>query len=475
MKRTMALLILTALLASIASCGGTSAGTDTTAPDSADTAPSVQDPLMPTTVKDFGGEEFCIISMDNMPYINAEELNGNAINDALYKRDRETEAKLNVNITYDLYNHKEVFGNVQKAVLAGDHVYDLVINHVNWDLTSYATENLVVDWNTVPHVDFTKPYWHSNVIESLSIDGRAPFAASDVAITEVMFLLYNKQLANELQLDSLYDYVYDGTWTWDKLAEISASVVSDINGDTKFDKNDRYGIVVDCSGSSSMLRSVPSACDLYIYNNGKNGLELTVYNEKTETILNKTIDLFHGGGGLIVKEDDMELPESVALFAQGNYLTYFVRSTSAPSAFNDLPFDYGFLPLPKYDEAQENYSSLSWSANLLIPSTADIDQSGLVSEWLSYYGYTYVRPEFYDSMFSARFAQDEDSPKMLDIIFNNMVFDPGMNFLSKNYYGYFDNMVMGKDTNFASYYANREKSEKKYIDSLNESFVNFGN
>ena len=165
----------------------------------------------------------------------------------------------------------------------------------------------------------------------------------------------------------------------------------------------------------------------------------------------------------------------VAMFSKGNYLTFFVNSASAPSLYNNLPFDYGFLPLPKYDDAQENYSSLSWSANPLIPSTADIDQSGLVSEWLSYYGYTHVRPEFYDSMFSARFAQDEDSPKMLDIIFNNMVFDPGMNFLSKNYYGYFDNMVMSNNTNFTSFFTTREKSENEYIESLNESFANFGN
>jgi hypothetical protein len=93
---------------------------------------------------------------------------------------------------------------------------------------------------------------------------------------------------------------------------------------------------------------------------------------------------------------------------------------------------------------------------------------------MSYYGYTLVRPAFYDSMFSARFAQDEDSTKMLDIIFGNLVFDPGMNFKSQNFYDYFDSMVIRNNTDFASFYAGSEESEKEYLKSLNEAFANFG-
>lgn len=476
MKRTLSFLMLAALLAATASCGDTaSESTDTTATAAAETTISEEEALKPGIVKDFGGDEFHIIGMNDNVYVCSEEMTGSPINDALYTRDLEAENKLNVDITYELYASNEIYGMVQKSVMSGDHAYDLIINHVNLNLINYASENIAVDWKSVPYVDFTKPYWHGDIIDSLSLNGKSPYASSDITITEVVIMLFNKELAAAHNLGSLYDYVYDGTWTWDKLSEISSAITGDINGDMTFDEEDLYGIAIYCAGSSWRLRSIPSSCNQFIYKNTDNGIELVVNNEKTQVVLDKIVNLFDGGGGYIIRGSKADLQEAVAMFSKGNYLTFFVNSASAPSLYNNLPFDYGFLPLPKYDEAQENYSSLSWSANLLIPSTADIDQSGLVSEWLSYFGYTYVRPEFYDSMFSARFAQDEDSPKMLDIIFNNMVFDPGMNFLSKNYYGYFDNMVMGKDTNFASYYANREKSEKKYIDSLNESFVNFGN
>ena len=91
MKRTITLLILTALLASLAACGGESASTDTTASPVDSTTAAPVDPLMPTTVKDFGGESFHILGLSDKAYIGAEEMNGSPINDALYKRDQETE------------------------------------------------------------------------------------------------------------------------------------------------------------------------------------------------------------------------------------------------------------------------------------------------------------------------------------------------------------------------------------------------
>ncbi|MBE6612794.1 MAG: hypothetical protein E7632_09915 [Ruminococcaceae bacterium] len=475
MKRILSILILAALLTSAASCGSTSGSTDTTVPDTAETTLSEEEAMMPKTVKDFGGENFHIIGMSDNVYVAAEEQNGNAINDALYNRDLETESKLNIDITYELHPSKDIFGIAQKSIMSGDHTHDLIINHVNIGLTNYASENLVVDWNTVPHVDFTKPYWFKGIIDSISINGKSPYAASDITIQEVIIMLYNKQLGADLGISSLYDYVYDGTWTWDKLAEISASVKSDINGDTKYTVDDRYGIAIYCCGSSWRLRSIPSSCNQFLYKNTEDGITLVVNNEKTQSVLDKICALFNGGGGFIIKGGTANLQDAVAMFSKGNYLTFFVNSASAPSLYNNLPFDYGILPLPKYDEAQENYSSLSWSASLLIPTTADIEKSGLVSEWLSYYGYKLVRPEFYDSMFSVRFSQDEDSTKMLDIIFDNIVFDPGMNFSSPGFYSYFDNMVMNNVKNFSSYYSSREAAELKYIEELNESFANFGN
>ncbi len=475
MKRIIALLLLAAILTLSVSCRKSDVPASTSATSETTTEAETVDPVLPVDIKDYSGRNYTIIYPANRTYIATEEQNGNGINDALYQRDQETEDTLNVDIVYKAVAAiTDVFPAVQESVLAGDAVYDFVVNHVNWDLVKFASENIVVDWNTVPHVDFTKPYWHADIIDSLSINGRAPYACSDMCIIETVIMLSNKQLAADLHLGRLYDYVYDGKWTWDKLAELSGSIRNDINGDTVYNEKDRYGIAIDCSSSQWMLRDIPSSCNQFIYKNTSNGLVLSVSTEKTGIILEKIAALFNGGGGYVIKIKGQELQGSVDLFAQGNYLTYLVASITAPSAFNDLPFDYGILPLPKYDEAQEKYLTLSWANNLLIPITADKDVSGLVSEWMSYYGYKYVRPAFYDSLLSNRFAQDEQSMDMLDIIFNNIVFDPGMNFKSTAFYSYFDNMVISNNTDFASYYASNLSSEESYLKSLNESFATFG-
>ncbi len=475
MKQILPVFLFAILLAAV-SCG--SAGEtalSTSAPVTEATTAETADSMMPPDTANYEGREFRVVTASTLKYIYSEEQSGALIGDAQYARDLAVKDALNCEISYQAFaTINEVYPAVKTAVMAGDHAYDLIVSHVNWELTSYVANNIVLDWNTVPHVDLTKPYWNQNVIETLSIGGKSPYAASDLFMADTVFLLYNKELAQKLQLGSLYDDVYDGTWTWDRLAEITASVTRDLNGDGKFEEHDQYGIGIDVAGSSWLLRNIPSSCGQLIYEQTEDGLKLAVHNEKTITILEKACALFNGGGGYLRQGTEQTNAEAAALFGEGNYLTWFVSMLNSASLYNNLTFDYGVLPLPKYDEAQENYTTLSWSHNLMIPSTADPGFSGMVTEWMSYYGNKLVRPKFYDSLLSVRFAQDEETIEMLDIIYNGIIYDPGMNFKSNSFYYYFDDMVIHNNTNFESFYTRSLKKEQIYIDLLNKSFAAFG-
>lgn len=475
-KKLTALLLLAVLASQSFSCSTGEASTDTTANTAAPTKAETTDPLLPKETADFGEKKFTVITTSALSYIYAEEQNGSLVNDAMYERDRKTEEALNIDIGYHIAGAaiEDVFPAVSASVMAGDHDYDLIVSHVNWDLNSYVSDNIVLDWNTVPHVDFDKVYWNKNIINSLSINGKSPYAASDMFIGNTVFLLLNKKLAEDMKLGNLYTYVYDGKWTWDLLAKISADISGDIDGNGEMNELDRYGVVVNVSNSSWMLRNIPGSCGQKIYTNGENGLELTVNNERTQSILEKSVALFNGGGGYILNDTDKSAAAVVANFNRGNYLTYFVSAHDSASAYNNLDFDYGVLPLPKYDEKQESYKALSWSHNMMIPSTADAEMSGMVSEWMSYYGHKLLRPKFYDSLLSVRFAQDEETIDMLDLIWENIDYDPGMTFKSKNFYGYFDDMVKASTSDFASFYQSKLESEENYLKALNESFENFG-
>lgn len=473
--------IFAAIFASAIAVGAVSCGeaaptvTTSDSPASDSSAPAENDALLPSDKKNFNNSDFTIITSSWLKYVYAEEQTGSLVNDAMYERDLKTAEALGVNIKYHNVGDdiKAVYPAVQSSVMSGDKEYDLVVAHVNMNLVSYVSDNLVCDWNTIPHVDLSKPYWNKNVCESLSINGKSPFAASDIFMEDTVFLLYNKKLAQDMSLGSLYDYVYDGTWTWDKLGSLSSQITGDVDGNNVMDEYDRYGVAIRVAGSSWLLRNIPASNGQFVYQNGKDGIELTVNSEKTQKILERAVSLFNGGGGYLIDGNDQNADVEVACFNRGTYLTYFVSSLRAASAYNNLDFDYGVLPLPKYDENQDGYISLSWSHNLMIPSNADRDMSGMVSEWMSYYGHTLVRPKFYDSLLSVRFAQDSETVDMLNLIFDNIVCDPAMNFTSKAFYGYFDSMVKDKKADFASYYQKNESTELAYIEQLNESFSGF--
>ena len=181
--------------------------------------------------------------------------------------------------------------------------------------------------------------------------------------------------------------------------------------------------------------------------------------------------LFRSGGGYQLENATPDVG-----FANGTYLTYFAFTSSAATAFNNLEFDYGVLPLPKYDEAQENYTSLGWSHIMMIPNTADADFTGLVTEWMSYYGNKLIRPKFYDSLMSVRFAQDEETVDMLDIIFNNRVYDLGDTVWGdKLRDGVFKEMFTNNDRAISSKFESMRTVMEKTISDAVKGFSGAGN
>jgi hypothetical protein len=91
--------------------------------------------------------------------------------------------------------------------------------------------------------------------------------------------------------------------------------------------------------------------------------------------------------------------------------------------------DFGILPLPKYDEEQEQYHDLVslWAANMIsVPkSLSDQERTGIIIEALSAESMYTLTPAFYDVVLKTKAARDEDSAAMLDLIFEARAFELG--------------------------------------------------
>ena len=63
---------------------------------------------------------------------------------------------------------------------------------------------------------------------------------------------------------------------------------------------------------------------------------------------------------------------------------------------------------------------------LCIPVTTDPDFTGYVTEEIAFESYKTVIPAYYYTVLSVKYARDEDSVEMLDIIFESRVCDLGI-------------------------------------------------
>jgi hypothetical protein len=137
--------------------------------------------------------------------------------------------------------------------------------------------------------------------------------------------------------------------------------------------------------------------------------------------------------------------------------------------------NYGVLPFPKYDEKQEEYISYAenyHAALFAVPSAVqDTDFAAFMLEAVSAASKYEVLPYYYEVSTKTKYTQDEESPKMLDIIFNGIRYDLGCLF---NWGGINDifrvNIPQSGTNNFVSSY---EKLEPKITAAMEKTVEAF--
>ena len=150
------------------------------------------------------------------------------------------------------------------------------------------------------------------------------------------------------------------------------------------------------------------------------------------------------------------------------------EALSAVTSMRDSDVEYGFLPIPKLDELQENYMSGSTDRPWAVPITvSDGEFVSAVLEAMASEGYRTVRPAYFDIALKNKYSYDEDSAEMLDIVGDTIVLD--FAYIYSDYKGFAWTVMnlCAKNSNgdFASYAAKQEKSEQKRIDKINAFFT----
>lgn len=435
MQKRICILLALLLALPLTGCGEETATTDTkdttedtqTVTDTTETENEGKDDL-PSDLH-YGGADFAFHTREK-PYfhgnINVEESTGEQLNDALYNRARFVEERLGVVFTETM--DEDGNDKVKAMILAGDTTYK-VITARNSETVHNAAEGLVRPMDTLTYVDLTKPYWDDSINSCLTIAGTAFTAVGSYNLPSYDFthaLLFNKDMATDLALESPYEMVKEGRWTFDAFRQFGSTAIADTDGNGTFDLNDRYGYVAGAKQIPSSFWISAGVQGIYKDENDIPQFTLGA-DEKFMDVLLSVYEVIWDTGMWYVYTPADNMPQSsIDLFSQNQALLmdvtfYYVES------FREMEADFGILPYPKYDEEQDKYYSRIEAGELpyvpVILSDADADMAGAVLEALASYSYQYVIPVYYDTYLKSKNTRDEESAEMLDILFENRVFD----------------------------------------------------
>lgn len=228
----------------------------------------------------------------------------------------------------------------------------------------------------------------------------------------------------------------DGEWTIDKLHEMARAATSDSDGETGMTYEDTWGFFVNLNYATSLFvgsgerLSQKDEDDMPI---------ITVNTERAITVMDKIVELYGDQASTIQIE-------SFATEASGNGTDCWAEATRAVAegralfrsmAIVDLhelddyeDVNYGILPTPKFTADQEEYHcnvSTIYASSIAIPSQTpnNPEDIAIALEALAAASSVTVRDAYYNNILKTRSLQDDESEKMLDIMFENRVYDLG--------------------------------------------------
>ncbi|MCL2158250.1 MAG: hypothetical protein FWH48_02460 [Oscillospiraceae bacterium] len=379
---------------------------------------------------DFKGEEFKIQMFENENvhnHIDAPEENGEVFNDAMYKRNRAIEERFNVTITEVLTDD---FANAKtkRVVLAGDSdVFDMFDSRCPDALANWQ-EGWVYSYENIPVIDLSKPYWNNSANKTLTLGGSQYVALGNFnfASYEISHaLLFNKTMIQEYALENPYTLVNEGTWTFDKMEELMKQVITDLNGDGAMDKNDRFGYL---THPKQVLPNFWIAAGAFSV--GKDEADMPYLAMGSEKFLNafdKTFSMLWDTGAYYLGQGGPDIPQyAIDMFGNGQSL-FMDTTLFVIEKIRSLEVEFGIIPYPKYDAAQKNYvSRVEYYMAMQVPITnADLERAGVMLEALNSESAKTIIPAYYEIALKSKYARDDDSAQMLDLIFSTLVVDIG--------------------------------------------------
>ena len=497
--RTLSVLLLLSLLSALAAgCSESGTQTDDAGSETPSAVPETEPEPEEEEVKllpdlpedlDYGGADVVIMQHpfqagDWADWLSrdiwSDGLTGEPINDAVFARNAYTEEKLNVTLkAEDVPNMPDT---IQKQVTSGSADYNISTARIQ-SLPATVTKGYLVNLYDMPHMDLTKPWYDERCIADASYYGLLYYVTGDMIILDddsTGSMVFNKQLITDYHLDTPYDLVEEGTWTLDRMAEMARAVAEDLNGNGEVDiEGDRFGILWQRDAIVSFMHGSEARI---VDKNADGEPEYTITSEHANDVFSKIDSIFFDPAvvqnmhNYSSRYPDIYVGEC-NIFRANNALFMWMRMRVAQN-LRDMEADFGIIPVPKYDEAQQQYYSTVTkytAATVCIPNTEaiDWDMTGAVVELMNAEGHYGLHEAYYENNLGSKISRDAQSTEMLDLIFSNRIYDAGeiyeLGSISSNLYSRSAESGINLATLLAQYSKMMTKSlEKSFTKPLKE-------
>ncbi|MBR5311632.1 MAG: extracellular solute-binding protein [Clostridia bacterium] len=389
---------------------------------------------LPDTL-DFEGVDVRVFSRggdkDTLMEFSAEEMNGDVVNDAVFTRNLAVQERLNVvmDLILDtgLNRHSGAGNTIRASITAGSDDYDLIGNAM-YNTMPLVVDNMFLPLNTLPYLDFSAPWYNQAFLETTNLNGNNYVIMGELSQTMIsgtFSMFFNKTLFDEYYngSENLYDIVNEGEWTLDKMAALCEPLYTDTNGDGAANEGDTFGhfftdtktLGADSFFGAAQIEYLAKTDDGTFVFNGTSE-RMVEFAEKMHKLL------FQNNNTLRTPNNNDQIMD-IMKNHQAVFTTWMLGGIDY---LRDMEDDFGIIPMPKLNEAQEIYTSYihDGSSAFTIPVTAQkTDVTAAYLEAMSAESYRTVTPAYFETAIKSKYSRDSETSQMLDLIVSGVYLD----------------------------------------------------
>lgn len=350
-----------------------------------------------------------------------EESIAEPVNDAMYSRNQSLAEKYN----FEIENNNLPVDALKSSIAAQDDLFDVASVFLT-SAVSKMLESWFVDMNTVDHLNLSKNYWDQNFNDQMSICEALYYVCGDIGVADddkLMVIMYNREMGDDYGIENLYNVVDKGEWTYDLMAKYAKQVASDLNYDNKIDENDVVGFMY---ASNNLMPPHLAACMTKLCE--KDDFDLPALVDDFEPFI-AVCDKISGIFDDSVAFDWLQMGSAQVAGIQSLVNTKHVLFqnmilSQLRRLYRDIESGFGILPMPKFDELQDEYSTSIYVFDVLtIPNTNNhLAETGFILEALAA-GSEHLTDAYYHKCLESKFVRDDESFAMINLMRSNVTYD----------------------------------------------------